>query len=145
MPTITRVMIKAALVYAIAGMALMAAGLMELAQPLHPLLRFIQPTALHLIVVGWLTQMIFGVALWMFPPWSKAEPRGPSGLAWSCFTLLNAGLVMRLIAEPLNSYAPMPVWGWALVLSAVAQTGAVWLFIALTWRRVRARAGATRP
>src|SRR5687768_12101771 len=124
MPTISRVMIKAGLAYALAGMGLSTLWLIQRAQPLHPLLAFIQPTALHLIVVGWLTQMIFGVALWMFPPWSKATPRGPAVLTWSCFTLLNAGLLVRLFAEPLNSYAPAPVWGWALVLSAVAQVAA---------------------
>jgi hypothetical protein len=77
MPTITRTLIKTALGYVLIGMLLSLLGFIHLAWPRHPLLAYLQPTALHLIVVGWLTQLIFGVALWMFPPWSKAQPRGP--------------------------------------------------------------------
>jgi hypothetical protein len=141
MPMITRTMIKTALVYAATGMLLSALWLVDAGLPLHPVLRAVQPTALHLIVVGWLTQLIFGVALWMFPPWSKAQPRGSDALGWSCYGLLNAGLVLRLIAEPLNSYSPLPLLRWMLVAAATAQVIAVWLFVALVWRRIRGKAG----
>ncbi len=140
MPTITRTMIKTAMLYAVVGMLLSAVWLVQVARPLHPLLRYIQPTALHLIVVGWLTQLIFGVALWMFPPWSKAQPRGPEGMGWACYGLLNAGLLLRLVGEPLNSYRPATVLAWLLAASAVLQVGAVWLFVVLVWRRVRGKA-----
>jgi len=90
-----------------------------------------------------LTQLIFGVALWMFPPWSRARPRGPDGASWACYALLNGGLLLRLVAEPLNSYHATPVLGWTLVLAAVAQVLAVWIFVALAWPRVRAK-GAPR-
>jgi hypothetical protein len=137
MPTITRVMIKTALLHALVGMLLSAFWLVEIAQPIHPLLRTIQPTALHIVVVGWLTQLIFGIAIWMFPPWSKEEPRGPSWLAWSCYSLLNLGLLLRMVAEPFSRYQPDQVWSAALVCSAIAQVVAIWLFVALVWRRVR--------
>ena len=137
-------MIKTAMLYALAGMLLSALWLVEVALPLPGLLggllRSIQPTALHLIVIGWLTQLIFGVAIWMFPPWSKARPRGPEVLNWSCYGLLNAGLLLRLIAEPLNSFRPSPILAFVLVVSAVLQVGAIWLFVALVWARVRGKA-----
>ncbi len=139
MPTITRTMIKTALVYALLGMILSAVWLVKIVLPLPALVGHVQPTALHLLVVGWLTQLIFAVALWMFPPWSREQPRGPSSGTWSCYGLLNAGLVLRLVAEPLNSYRAAPVWGWLLLLSAVLQVAAVWVFVALVWRRVRAK------
>ncbi len=139
MPTITRTMIKTALVYALLGMTLSGLWLIEIAVPLPALVDHLQPTALHLVVIGWLTQLIFGVALWMFPPWSREQPRGPSTATWSCYGLLNAGLALRLVAEPLNSYRSAPVWGWVLVVSAALQVAAVWLFVALVWRRVRAK------
>lgn len=139
MPRITRTMIKTALVYVVVGMLLTALWLVHLAQPLHPLIRHLQPTALHLIVVGWLTQLIFGIAIWMFPPWSRERPRGPEALGWACYGLLNAGLVLRLFAEPFNGYQSMAVWSWLLVASAVLQVIAVWLFVVLVWSRVRAK------
>lgn len=139
MPLITRTMIKMAMVYALAGTALSALWLVEIAWPMHPVLRLVQPTALHLIVMGWLTQLIFGIALWMFPPWSKEQPRGPIRPTWLCFGLLNAGLLLRLIAEPLNRYAPAPLLAWLLVISAWLQVGAIILFVGLTWSRVRVK------
>ncbi len=139
MPAITRVMLKTAMLHALVGMLLSGLRLVEVAQPLHPLLRVIQPTALHLIVVGWLTQLIFGVAIWMFPPWSKANPRGPASLGWACYGALNGGLVLRLVAEPLNSYQPAAPWSFTLVLAAIAQVVAVWLFVALAWPRLRGK------
>ena len=139
MPAITRTFIKTAMGYMLAGMLLSTLWLTHLAWPLHPLLAYFQPTALHLIVVGWLTQLIFGVALWMFPPWSKTEPRGLALPAWLCYALLNGGLLLCLIAEPLNSYRPVLVLAWLLLASAALQVIAVWLFVALVWTRVRTK------
>jgi hypothetical protein len=135
-------MIKTALAYVLIGMLLSALWLIQIVQPIHRLVGHLQPTALHLIVVGWLTQLIFGVAIWMFPPWSKEQPRGPSALGWSCYGLLNTGLLLRLLAEPLNSYRPTPTLGWLLALSAALQVVAVWLFVLLVWSRVRAKKSA---
>jgi hypothetical protein len=137
MRLITRTMIKTAMIYALAGTALSTLWLLELAWPIHPVLRLIQPTALHLIVMGWLTQLIFGIALWMFPPWSKERPRGPTALGWLCFGLLNGGLLLRLIAEPLNRSAAAPVLAWLLVISGLLQVVAIMLFVELVWSRVR--------
>lgn len=139
MPGITRTFIKTAMGYALAGMLLSALWLIQRAWPLHPLIPHVQPTGIHLIVVGWLTQLIFGIALWMFPPWSKAQPRGPELPQWCCYALLNGGLLLRLIAEPLNSYQRSHVLGTLLVLSATLQVVAVGLFVGLVWTRVRAK------
>jgi len=142
MPTITRTFIKTALAYALVGMLLSTLALIHTAVPLHPVLGVIRPTALHAIMVGWLTQLIFGVALWMFPVWSKAQPRGPELPTWLCYGLLNAGLAVRLLAEPLHSYRPSAVRGALLVIAAVLHVAAVLLFVGLAWRRVRAKHGA---
>lgn len=141
MSIITRTYIKTALGYMLVGTLLSTLWLIGVVWPLHPLLSYLQPTALHLIVVGWLTQLIFGVALWMFPPWSKAQPRGPDLPNWICYGLLNAGLLLRLIVEPINSYRPTAGLGWLLLVAAASQVGAVWLFVLLAWPRVRSKPG----
>ena len=41
-----------AMAYALTGTVLSALWLVEIAWPIHPLLRLIQPTALHVIVMG---------------------------------------------------------------------------------------------
>lgn len=139
MPTITRTFIKTAMVLAVVGVVLSALSLVQRVWELHPVLGYVQPTALHLIVVGWLTQLIFGVALWMFPPRSRTQPRGPEAANWACYGLLNGGLLLRLVAEPLNAYHSHPTLGWILVTAALLQLAAVWIFVALVWIRVRAK------
>jgi hypothetical protein len=92
---------------------------------------------LHLLVVGWLTQLIFGVAFWLFPRYSAAQPRGSERLAWAAWGLLNSGLVVRALAEPWHAVSGRG--GNALVASAGLQLLAGLAFVANTWPRVRER------
>ena len=93
MPRLTRWFIRAALLALILGLGLgVARGFGR-----YPVL---DPTVLHLLVVGWLTQMIFGVAIWLFPRHSADRPRGYEPLSWLALASLNAGLVLRVAAEP---------------------------------------------
>ena len=136
MPALTRWFIKSALLYLLAALLLSIA----LQPPLRdrlPFLAAVWPTYLHLLVLGWLTQLIFGVALWLFPKHSAARPRGDERLGWASFFLLNAGLVLRAIAEP--SHALGHRVGALLVVAAVAQLLAGWAFVLNTWPRVRER------
>jgi hypothetical protein len=97
------------------------------------------PLFWHFLTVGWATQLIFGVAYWMFPPWSRERPYRSPRLAWAVFVLLNAGLVARLLAEgvPVTfGSAVSPAW---CVLSAAAQRAAGIGFVLNTWSRVRVR------
>jgi hypothetical protein len=124
-PPLTRWYIKLSLVYLVAALAAsvwQAAG--------GPL--WLTPIHIHLLVVGWITGMIFGVAYWMFPKFSKEQPRGMNGLAVATFALFHAGLVLRILAEPLQA-------GGLLVLSAVSQWLAGVGFIVNTWPRVKER------
>ena len=136
MPTLTRWFIKSAMLYLVAALALSVAMQLPLAGSM-PVLRRIWPTYLHLLVVGWLTQLIFGVAFWMFPKYSAARPRGSDQWGWATFALLNLGLILRAIAEPWQgpggSAAPL------LVASAVAQLLAGLAFVVNTWPRVKER------
>lgn len=93
----------------------------------------------HLLTVGWITQLIFGVVYWMFPKYSAERPRGSETLAWATYGLINSGLLLRVISEPLAVAHPRTLWGWLLGLSALLQLAAGWLFIANTWARVKER------
>lgn len=137
MPPITRWHIKTALLYFVAalmvGVALSTRNV--LAGP--PLLGLLGPTYWHLLTVGWLTQLIFGVALWMFPKFSSAQPRGEERLNWLAYGLLNVGLLLRVFAEPLLAWQPTDWLGGLLALAAVLQWLAGLVFVANLWRRVK--------
>lgn len=131
MPRLVRWFLKAALVYLI--LALCSGILLALPKPLSGLF----PVYIHTLAFGWLTQLIFGVALWMFPKYSSAKPRGHEWLGWATFALLNLGLVLRVIFEPIQSMGASAFSGWMLVLAAGLQWLAGIAFVANTWPRVR--------
>ncbi|MEO7986795.1 MAG: hypothetical protein ABI766_09705 [Gemmatimonadales bacterium] len=136
MPGVTRWLIRAAMLYLVAALAL-GIAMQAPAAAQHPIMRAVWPAYLHLLVLGWLTQLIFGVAYWMFPRYSAERPRGSEPMGWAAFGLLNSGLVLRAIVEPWHAVGGRG--GPLLVLSAVLQLLAGLAFVANTWPRVRER------
>jgi hypothetical protein len=139
MPSLTRFYIKSALFYL--ALALLLAVVLALPDsvPVPDFVAFMTPAFFHLFLVGWVTQMIFGVIYWMFPIITRAQPRGNERLGWITYLLLNAGLLLRVVGEPLMSMQPGAAASWLLVLSALLQWLAVVLFVVLTWPRVKER------
>jgi hypothetical protein len=128
--------IRTAMMYLVAALVLGAVMQTPLAARL-PLFRALWLAYVHLLVVGWLTQLIFGVAYWMFPRYSAERPRGSERLGWATFALLNLGLLLRVIAEPWHALAGR---GTALLVSsALLQLLAGWMFVVNTWPRIRER------
>ncbi len=130
MPALTRWFIKSALVYLVVSLLIgvrpASAGAL-------------MPVYVHLFMVGWVTQIIFGVAYWMFPRVSKDDARGSERLAVVTYVTLNAGLIARVVAEPMLAVHPAPAWTVLLIVSAVLQWLGALAFAANTWRRVKAR------
>lgn len=138
MPTVTRWFIKTSFVCL--GLALVAGILLALQAELGlTALAWIFPVYIHLLVFGWLTQLIFGVVFWMFPKWSIERPRRSAVLGWWTYGLLNLGLLLRALAEPIQSIQPNPVAGWTLVLAATLQFLAGVAFVTNSWARVKER------
>ena len=139
MPLLSRTFIKAGLIYFVVGMM---AGVFYLGQSLFNLpstVGVLYPVYIHFLMVGWLTQVIMGVAYWMFPKYSKENPRGSDSLGWFVFGLLNVGLILRAFGEPLNVLKPEWHLGWTLAISAILQLLAGWGFIVNTLGRVKER------
>jgi hypothetical protein len=137
MPLLSRLFIKVAFLYLVAGLVLgvIIAAARYGGGPWWALA--LGPVWIHILVVGWLTQLIFGVAFWLFPRYSRERPFGAEGLAWAALVLLNAGLVARTIAEP----AAGVQGGGSIVLvgSALAQALGVLAYTIYIWPRVRGK------
>jgi hypothetical protein len=110
MPPLSRWYIKLAIVYFIAAFVI---GTLQALLPLPVL----GPAYVHMLVVGWITNMIFGVAYWMFPKFSPDAPRGDNAIAVATFVLLNSGLLLRVVVEPLRGWRPEAAPGWLLVVT----------------------------
>jgi len=139
MPPLARAFIKLGMVHFVLGSLMGVLVLAQSALALPSSLALLYPTYLHILTVGWITQLIFGVAYWMFPKYSKENPRRNERLGWAVLLLLNGGLVLRVIGEPLHGLAPQSAAGWLLALSAVCQLLAGWGFVWNTWPRVKER------
>lgn len=139
MPELTRWFVRAAMVYLVAALLVGVLLMLQNVMALPAVVAALSPVYFHLFMVGWVAQLIFGVAFWLFPTLSKEQPRGSERLGRATFALLNAGLVLRVIGEPMNSLEPLTPWGWLLALSALLQWLAGMAFVANTWQRVKGK------
>lgn len=139
MPVLTRWFIKSALVYLAAALFLSLALALPDSLGLPPIVRAMNPVYFHLFLVGWVTQMIFGVIYWMFPIITRARPRGDDRVGWASYLLLNGGLLLRAIFEPWIGASSETGLGWLLAISAIMQWLAAALFVYLAWPRVKER------
>lgn len=137
MPTQARWLIKTALLHLLG--ALSVAGV-RAAQGIGGLPG--DPAALwlpqvHLLTVGWITQLIFGVAYWLFPrPRDGLDPRWDRAI-WIGYGALNAGLLVRVVVEPGGFPAWTQTWGFGL--SAGLQWVAGLCFVVHFWMRVQTK------
>jgi len=139
MPPLTRWHLRTALLWFVAaltiGVLLAAGALVSLPRAVSSL----GPAYFHVLMVGWVTQLIFGVGFWMFPKYSTERPRGSEALGWAGYWLLNCGLLLRVAAEPWQSVAPGPLPGVLLAVSAGLQWLAGLAFVVNTWPRLTER------
>ncbi len=96
----------------------------------------------HLGTVGWLVNIVIGIALWMLPlnrqRFPTTQGRYPPGAVIACFALLNGGLLLRVIAEPWYQLGGKPLAATMLLFTAsLAQPIAIIIFVAIVWQRVR--------
>ena len=139
----TRVYIKTALIQLVISMLLGALLLLNSVWRV-PYIGQLLPVYYHILMLGWVTQLIFGVALWLFPVLSREQPRGDERVGWFAYGALNIGLGLRAIAEPAHALAPQPWSAVALGAAAILQIAAMWALVIALWPRVKStkRAGA---
>jgi hypothetical protein len=136
MPKVTRWMIKAGLIYLAAGVII--AGLHDVHSEWFGL--SLLAVYWHMIVMGWITQVIMGVSIWMFPGRRRGKAKEEPFLPWVVFGLLNTGLIARFASEPFLSVANNSAWiEGGMMVSALLQTGAIAAYLSEMWPRVQAK------
>jgi hypothetical protein len=136
-PPLSRWCVRAALLYLVGGMAMGAWMLVVEARRGYPPGAPWPTLHAHLLLVGFLLMLVIGVAFWMFP--RVRGQRGGRDVGWAAFALINGGLLLRLLAEPLADSGRGPA-GWRVVLGIAAVLPALGglAFAAAIWPRVRA-------
>lgn len=131
MPFISRLFIKAGMVYF--GLALFTGLLLEFEWFVMPAL---MPLFWHMLMLGWITQIIIGVSVWMFPGRNREEGFRNQKWNWLTFISLNTGLALRVIAEPFIAYSQGQVFNLILVISAILQLMAGITYLIEMWPRI---------
>ena len=139
MPTLSRWLIRTALVCCAAAFLLGLALVIAPLRARYPVLAAAWPTYIHLLVVGWITQLIMGVAFWMFPRVQRRPALASDRPGWIVYASINLGLACRLIGEPVAAAHVGRPLGWLLPLSAALQLIGVVTFVIGIWPRVRTR------
>lgn len=140
MPVETRLFVKTSLAYLAIAFALGGALLVleALGKPL-PFVVGIEHG--HLGFVGWLVNVVIGIALWLLPlnreRFPQTKGRYPAAAVWLCYALLNIGLLLRVIFEPLFAlgHTDRAISG-VLIASGIMQPLAIAVFVWIAWQRV---------
>lgn len=131
MPLITRLFLKTGLIN------FMGALLVGIALQVESLgFPNLVPMFWHMLMVGWITQIIMGVSLWMFPGRIKEESFSNQKWAWITYMSLNIGLILRFISEPMIITSDDNAWKVILTISAILQFVAVVCYVIEIWPRV---------
>ncbi len=151
MPVTSRVFVKASVVYLCLGALLGALMLINRWIPIDSSLFALRDSHVSMLVVGWLTQLILGVAWWLFPPLKiglvsgSSRPvrrgqaqRGSEPLFWVTFACLNAGVLLDSLGEPLAVWTGLQAFRSVAGVSELFLLGAAIAFVVNMWRRVRA-------
>lgn len=97
----------------------------------------------HLGSVGFLVNIVIGIALWMLPldreRFPKTQGRYPAAAPLACWWLLNGGLVVRVIVEPWQQLRDPSSLALSVALdaAALAQLAAIAVFASIAWHRIR--------
>jgi hypothetical protein len=142
MPREARIFVKTGLVYLVLTFALGGVLLMfEAFGRSVPYVFSVEHA--HVGEVGWLVNIVIGIALWMLPlnreRFPTAQGRYPTVVVYTSFVLLNSVLVLRLIGEPWYQLSGSPPAAATLLAqAAISQPAAIALFVFVAWQRVRA-------
>ncbi len=148
MPITSRTLIKASLLHLGIGAVIGALLLINRWVPLGPRVLLLKVSHVQMLVAGWLTQLIMGVAWWLFPPLARRpspteEPRrgqvqrGSEFLFWTTFVCLNLGILLRSVFGPLFALTQIEFFDALAGVSGILLLAAAVTFVANMWGRVR--------
>lgn len=147
MDRLTIVMVRCSLVWLLSGFVIGGLMLVDRAMP-GQWRQWLLPSHGHMLFVGWFVQFAMGIAYWLMP--RKRSPERPLGyrenIALAGAAALNAGLLLRVIAEPMERTGNASDGTLAMLsASSVLQVTAVVVFIAQLWPRIYGRGKLGRP
>ncbi|MDB4887351.1 MAG: cytochrome c oxidase subunit [Gemmatimonadetes bacterium] len=91
----------------------------------------------HALLVGFVMEMILGVALWLFPRPSKEDLRySPRTAEWA-YWVLTLATGSRVLGELARPHVESRALRWVVVFAGLAQAFGLLLFFQTMWTRIR--------
>jgi heme/copper-type cytochrome/quinol oxidase subunit 1 len=91
----------------------------------------------HVVFVGFMLNLILGVALWLFPRAAKGDVRYSPRVVAASYWLLNLATALRFAAEASRAWLAAPVLPWLVVGGGLGQGLALALYFWTMWTRIR--------
>lgn len=125
MPRVSAWLVRASLCHLVLGFTVGAVLLADKGAPFAPALWTLRGAHVEGLLVGWMVQLVMGVAVWIFPRFAvRRAPQRSAATAWLAFVLLNAGVVL------------VGFGGTLAAAGRLAEIGAAASFVAHVWGRV---------
>ena len=136
MPKLTQWCVRVALLYLVFGFMLGSGLLLAKSGWLDPQVWVWLPAHVNALIVGWLMQLVLGMAYWILPR-RGVLGRGRSEWAWAAFVLLNIGLILSVWCS--CAWYWLSPWIWlhqVFPLGLLLQVLALLVFVGYAWQRV---------
>lgn len=128
MPRLSVWFVRASLLYLLLGFFFGALLLAQKGIPFYAPVWNLLPLHMEFLLVGWLIQLAMGVAFWIIPRFGSGASRGPVGLVWASYVLINTGILITLF----QFWIPVTV-----LIGQIAEVVAAILFVIGSWRRIK--------
>jgi heme/copper-type cytochrome/quinol oxidase subunit 1 len=134
MPKLSVWLVRASLLHLGVGFLFGALILSQKGVPLIPWAWGLLSPHTEFVIFGWTMQFVMGIAFWILPRFSGERRYGNTPLGWWSFALLNGGILLTATGDWL-------VLGPLVLAGRLAVLGAVALFVAVLWPRVKPLGG----
>lgn len=137
MPSLSRWFIKSSLIYLVATFVTGVFAVLDPSWQVIPGAGRLTVIYYHLFMLGWVSQLIFGVANWMFPVYSREAPRRNEQLGWASYGLLNGGLVLLLLGEGMWAASTGQAGPSLITVASLLLLLGALAFVVNTWGRIK--------
>ena len=134
MPRLSHLMIKAALLWLGLGSTIGSLILINKTWIFWPQVWGFRTSHIHILLVGWLIQLVFGVAYWMLPRFDASGDRGNVPAMWTGFVAINLAVASVFF----NDLLLLNAINWSpflLIIAGIGYTIAACTFFWNAWSR----------
>jgi cbb3-type cytochrome oxidase subunit 1 len=122
MPRLSVWYIRSALLYLLLGFTFGGLILINKGFPLHRLVWRLLPAHIEFVLFGWTVLLVLGMAFWILPRFASPPVRGNEKQAWAAFFLVNAGILLGVLASI------FPAYGWVNLAGRTAEAAGIICF-----------------